>query len=99
MTEQKTPNINDRIVTFLRDIYITDDYGNPMSVGDIVQVHVMPFDYFTEGKLGFDEESCAFYVEGKYGKHTLSHHEEYRDMGATIPVVKTFKRIGRDYRA
>lgn len=91
-------NITRRYVSSYNNITITDDFGSYMHVGDTVEIHVMPFDYKVRGKLIFNEEECAYFVDCKYGKHTLSHRDEYRDMGATILITKTFKYIANDSR-
>lgn len=84
---------NRRYVAGYSYITISDDYGKYMKIGDIVEIHVMPFDYKVRGELMFSEERCAFYIDSKYGKYELSHHEDCRDMGATIKVSKTFRRV------
>lgn len=84
-----------RTVIGFQDVGILDDFGSYMEVGDTVEIHVMPFDYKVRGELLFCEEECRFFIKFDYGTHSLSHHDEYHDMGSTIQVTKTFKRVRR----
>lgn len=81
-----------RYVSGYQNIAITDDFGNYLYLGDVVEIHVMPFDYKDYCELCFDEENCSFYLKGLYRKYNLSHSDEHQDMGARINVLKTFKK-------
>lgn len=82
-----------RLIKGLDKIFIPDNFGNFMHLGDLVQVHVMPFDYVNQGRLEFDYNECKFFVNTYFGKHSLALQESYNDMQATIKITKTFKLI------
>lgn len=87
-------NVNElRTVIGYENVGIRDDFGFYMEVGDIVEIHVMPFDYKVRGRLIFCEKRCAFYVKCDVGEYSLAHYENYCDMGANIEVTQTFRLI------
>lgn len=74
-------------------VNISDDFGNFMTIGDQVEIHVMPYDYKVIGVLIFDIEKCSFVILTDISVHDLSHSTVDNDMQSTIKITKSFRLI------